>query len=112
MKKLFPILFLYGIASAALNVLTWDNGAANNVFSDTANWAGVVSSGDTLSAGDSCVFASGSDAATMTKNSTIGALVCTGYTGTIGLQSYTLFVSGARVNVTGATISERRLSAR
>lgn len=88
----------------SLKPLTWD-GSKDNNFNDTANWTGTVSSGDSLSAGDSLIFASGSTAATMSKNATIGALVVTGYTGTISMQSYTMVVSGAVVNLGGATLA-------
>ena len=106
MKKLLPILLLLFLPSfGALNIMTWDGSASSN-FNDTANWTGTVVSGNTLTAGDSCLMNAGSTAATVSASVAIGALMVTaGYTGTISLQSYTLTVSGAVVNLGGATLS-------
>lgn len=104
MRKLLLVLFFAAQSFGALNLMTWD-GSASNDFNDTANWTGTISSGSTLSAGDSCLFATGSTAATVSDNVEIGALIVSGYTGTISLQTYTLTVSGTAINLGGATLS-------
>lgn len=113
MRKLFLLLLLLCIpAHSALKALVWD-GSKNTDFNDSANYNSKFSSGKVLSAGDSLIFNSGSVAAVLSANTTIGALITTtGYTGALSLNKKKLtsvgkvtFASGGSYDLVSGIIA-------